>query len=140
MAINSIGIPFTSTNIDLLILLMGFLFLELAYKLYLYKNQKSDIIFSPKTSEIEKALWFLVSGFLLYIISIPLDSIMIYYFTSNNILDNITFQYIRPDLLGYFLNLGSLIQISNKFITPVFYSILSIFILLMAVILIIYGL
>ncbi|MGC8622060.1 MAG: hypothetical protein ACP5U0_09115 [Caldisphaera sp.] len=136
MTIISPGIPFTSVNIDLLILFIGFLFLELAYKLFLDKKHKEDIIFSKNTSEVEKTLWFLISGFLLYVISIPSSSLIIYYLTSNNILSSIVFQYIKPDLLGYFLNLGALIQISNVFITPIFFSILLIFILIMLVIVI----
>jgi hypothetical protein len=133
MSLYQIGIPFASINTDLLILILGFLFLELTYKLALKKNNHSDIIFSEKTSEIEKILWFLLIGSLLYVISIPLLSTEIYYFTSKTISGSIIFQNLKPHLLSYFFNIGELISSSSTLINPALYSVLSIFALVLLI-------
>lgn len=98
-----IGVPFLDAYTDFLILFIGFVFLEFAIKKF-----KKDFIFDDNSIELERILWFLTYGAVLYLLSIPLLSTLLFASLNNNLTDRIIFSNIRPELLAGLFNLQGL--------------------------------
>lgn len=121
-----IGIPFASYNTDLIILFIGFLFLELLYKIGRGNNIGSGIFFH-RNSELEKLLWFFAIGFLVYVLLIPFMIGVMYLASAFSPNLSISFFLIKPTIFSYFFNLNSLFSNFSYLTTPALVAILLIF-------------
>ncbi|MGC8622199.1 MAG: hypothetical protein ACP5U0_09820 [Caldisphaera sp.] len=128
MAYYPIGIPFASYNTDLIILFIGFLFLEATYKINKVKVNK-NIFFDEKTSEIEKTLWFFVIGLLIYSLLLPFILLITYMISIINPNWSISFFLMKPDILPLYFNLDRLSAFSGL-ATPLLISFFLAFLLL----------
>ena len=121
-----IGIPFASYNTDLIILFIGFLFLELLYKIGKGNNIGSGIFFH-RNSELEKLLWFFAIGFLVYVLLIPFMIGVMYLASAFSPNLSISFFLIKPTIFSYFFNLNSLFSNFSYLTTPALVALLLIF-------------
>ncbi|MCL5099997.1 MAG: hypothetical protein M1158_02655 [Candidatus Marsarchaeota archaeon] len=125
-----VGVPFASYNTDLIILLLGFIFLELTYRLRRNKGKSlKGLFFSGNHSEIEKVLWFFLIGLFIYILSIPLMVTIIHLLSNSSPYSSISFLLIKPTIFSYFLNIDKLISNFKYLAIPVLIAISSVFII-----------
>ena len=104
--ISSFILPFLDPDTIFFILLIGFLFYEL---LQFLSTKKENILF--KGSEIEKLLWFVVLGVIIYSVAVMTISTVPYMSIYNNPIGGIILSHLKIPFFVEFFNLNNMINL-----------------------------
>lgn len=105
-SIGSFILPFLDPDTIFFILLIGFLFYELLQSL---SAKKEDMLF--KGSEIEKLLWFVVLGVMIYSVAVMTISTASYMIIYNNPIGGIILSHLKIPFFVEFFNLSNIINL-----------------------------
>lgn len=106
VSISSFILPFLDPDTIFFILLIGFLFYEL---LQFLSAKKENILF--KGSEIEKLLWFVVLGVIIYSVAVMTISTVPYMSIYNNPIGGIILSHLKIPFFVEFFNLNNMINL-----------------------------
>ena len=106
VSISSFILPFLDPDTIFFILLIGFLFYEL---LQFLSAKKENILF--KGSEIEKLLWFVVLGVIIYSVAVMTISTVSYMNIYNNPIGGIILSHLKIPFFVEFFNLNNMINL-----------------------------